>query len=94
LARQVFYRTRLQEESAGRAIFPIADAYSTENVTSANLRQLLAIRLGKASQVVPLAMNLNGLDPQQYRGLTQRIFSSINSLWPAVIALLLLRKND
>jgi hypothetical protein len=39
--------------------------------------------------VVYLWLNLNGLDPQSYRGLTQRIFSSINSLWPAVVAIML-----
>jgi hypothetical protein len=44
--------------------------------------------------VVYLWMNLNGLDPQSYRGLTQRIFSSINSLWPAVVAVMLLRMSD
>ncbi len=42
--------------------------------------------------VAYLWMNLNGLDPQSFRGLTQRIFSSINSLWPAVVAILLLRR--
>lgn len=42
--------------------------------------------------VLYLWMNLNGLDPPSYRGLTQRIFSSINSLWPAVVAIMLLRK--
>jgi hypothetical protein len=41
--------------------------------------------------IVYLWMNLVGVDPQHLRGLTQRIFSSINSLWPAVIAILLLR---
>lgn len=44
--------------------------------------------------VAYLWMNLNGLDPQNYRGLTQRIFSSINSLWPATVAVLLLGKSD
>lgn len=29
-----------------------------------------------------LWLNLMGLDPQAYRGLTQRVFSSINSFWP------------
>ncbi len=36
--------------------------------------------------VIYLWMNLVGHDPQGFRGLTQRIFSSINSLWPATIA--------
>lgn len=34
-----------------------------------------------------LWLNLTGNDPEGYRGLTQRLFSSINALWPAVIAL-------
>jgi hypothetical membrane protein len=29
-----------------------------------------------------LWLNLLGLDPQAYRGVTQRLFSSINSFWP------------
>jgi hypothetical protein len=41
--------------------------------------------------VIYLWLNLVGIDPQNLRGLTQRIFSSINSLWPAAMALLLLR---
>lgn len=38
-----------------------------------------------------LWLNLTGNDPEGYRGLTQRIFSSINALWPAVVAVYLLR---
>jgi hypothetical membrane protein len=41
--------------------------------------------------VIYLWLNLVGADPQNLRGLTQRVFSSINSLWPATMALLLLR---
>jgi hypothetical membrane protein len=37
--------------------------------------------------VAYLWLNLTGADPEGYRGLTQRIFSSINSLWPAAIVL-------
>jgi hypothetical membrane protein len=33
-----------------------------------------------------LWLNLLGFDPQGYRGLTQRLFSSINSFWPAFVA--------
>jgi hypothetical membrane protein len=33
-----------------------------------------------------LWLNLLGFDPQSYRGLTQRLFSSINSFWPAFVA--------
>jgi hypothetical protein len=43
--------------------------------------------------VTYLWLNLAGADPQNFRGLTQRIFSSINSLWPATIAWLLLRQD-
>lgn len=39
---------------------------------------------------VYLWMNLTGSDPRHWKGLTQRIFSSINSLWPAVMAYLFL----
>jgi Protein of unknown function (DUF998) len=33
-----------------------------------------------------LWLNMLGLDPQSHRGLTQRLFSSINSFWPAFVA--------
>jgi hypothetical membrane protein len=33
-----------------------------------------------------LWLNLLGFDPQGFRGLTQRLFSSINSFWPAYVA--------
>jgi Protein of unknown function (DUF998) len=33
-----------------------------------------------------LWLNLLGLDPPAYRGLTQRLFSSLNSFWPAFVA--------
>lgn len=36
--------------------------------------------------VLYLWMNLTGHDPEIMRGLTQRVFSSINSLWPFVAA--------
>jgi hypothetical protein len=41
--------------------------------------------------IVYLWLNLTGNDPAAYRGLTQRVFSSVNALWPAVIAVSLLR---
>ena len=47
--------------------------------------------LASVCGVIYLWLNLVGADPQNLRGLTQRIFSLINSLWPATIALLLLR---
>ncbi len=37
-------------------------------------------------------LNLAGFDPAHTKGLTQRVFSSINSLWPAVTAMILLRE--
>jgi len=43
--------------------------------------------------VVYLWLNVTGFDPEGARGLTQRMFSSINSLWPAVIAMIMLRKT-
>jgi hypothetical protein len=43
--------------------------------------------------VIYLWMNLIGVDPQHLHRLTQRVFSSINSLWPALMAILLLRKS-
>lgn len=33
-----------------------------------------------------LWLNLNGFDPEGYRGLTQRIFGSINFAWPFIFA--------
>jgi hypothetical membrane protein len=43
--------------------------------------------------VVYLWLNLVGLDPLAFRGATQRIFSSINSSWPFVVAGALLRSK-
>jgi hypothetical membrane protein len=40
-----------------------------------------------------LWLNLLGLDPQTQRGLTQRLFSSINSAWPAFVAWRLLKAD-
>ena len=39
-------------------------------------------------------LNLAGFDPAHTKGLTQRVFSSINSLWPAVTAMILLRRTS
>ena len=44
--------------------------------------------------IVYLWLNLTGNDPQGLRGLTQRVFSSINSLWPAVIAIGLVKQGE
>ncbi len=38
------------------------------------------------SAMLYLWMALNGFDPEGYQGLTQRIFGSINYLWPLVFA--------
>lgn len=46
--------------------------------------------LVSVSGVVYLWLNLTGNDPQAFRGLTQRIFSSINALWPFLTTLALL----
>ena len=34
-----------------------------------------------------LWLNLTGNDPAQFRGLTQRVFSSVNALWPFLVAI-------
>jgi hypothetical protein len=39
-------------------------------------------------------LNVVGADPDGFRGLTQRLFSSINSLWPFLVALYLLRRDS
>lgn len=38
------------------------------------------------SGVLYLWLNVTGNDPEGYRGVTQRLFSSINSLWPMIVA--------
>lgn len=43
--------------------------------------------------IVYLWLNLAGNDPQAFRGLTQRVFSSINSLWPCAVAWVLLKRE-
>lgn len=43
--------------------------------------------------ILYLWINLTGNDPQSYRGLSQRLFSSINSLWPFVVGLALARQR-
>ena len=44
--------------------------------------------------IVYLWLNLVGVDPQGFRGLTQRVFSSINALWPFLVALYFLRNGS
>ncbi|MEK9213287.1 DUF998 domain-containing protein [Sphingomonas sp. 2378] len=38
------------------------------------------------SGILYLWLNVTGNDPEGYRGISQRLFSSINSLWPMVVA--------
>ncbi len=38
------------------------------------------------SGILYLWLNVTGNDPEEYRGISQRLFSSINSLWPLVVA--------
>lgn len=44
--------------------------------------------------VLYLWLILVGLDPEGYTGLTQRIFGSINFLWPLVFAYQALKKDE
>jgi hypothetical protein len=46
------------------------------------------------ASILYLWLNLTGLDPPKLRGLTQRIFSSINSAWPMAVAARMLLKPD
>ena len=46
------------------------------------------------SSLFYLWLNLTGFDPPSAKGLTQRVFSTVNSLWPAVTAALLLRQKS
>jgi hypothetical protein len=50
--------------------------------------------LVSAAGVLYLWLNLTGNDPQAFRGLTQRVFSSVGSLWPFVIGLALVRQGE
>ena len=46
------------------------------------------------STLLYIWLTLAGFDPTHTKGLTQRVFSSINSLWPAVTAMILLRRTS
>jgi hypothetical protein len=46
------------------------------------------------ASIAYLWLNVVGADPDGFRGLTQRLFSSINSLWPFLVALYLLRRGS
>ncbi|MBS9727030.1 hypothetical protein, partial [Stutzerimonas stutzeri] len=61
---------------------------------SANRRAYAVTALVSIASVVYLWLNVVGADPEGYRGLTQRVFSSINSLWPFLVAMYLLRRGS
>jgi hypothetical protein len=52
-------------------------------------RYYVLTALVSAAGILYLWLNLTGNDPQAFRGLTQRVFSSIGSLWPFAIGLAL-----
>lgn len=56
-------------------------------------RDYLLTAFVSVAGIVYLWLNLTGNDGSAFRGLTQRVFSSINSLWPFVVALKLLRQD-
>ncbi|WP_401730148.1 DUF998 domain-containing protein [Stenotrophomonas muris] len=61
---------------------------------SANRRAYAVTALVSIASIVYLWLNVVGVDPEGYRGLTQRVFSSINSLWPFLVGLYLLRRDS
>jgi hypothetical membrane protein len=71
----------------------IAPALSlAESETLQRIRGLTLVTIiVSIAGVFYLWLNLLGLDPPEYRGLTQRLFSSINSFWPAFLAFRLWR---
>ncbi len=61
---------------------------------SANRRAYAVTAVVSIGAIVYLWLNVVGVDPEGLRGLTQRVFSSINSLWPFLVALYLLRRDS
>jgi len=61
---------------------------------SANRRAYAVTAVVSIAGIVYLWLNVVGADPEGFRGLTQRMFSSINSLWPFLVALYLLRRGS
>lgn len=61
---------------------------------SANRRAYAVTAAVSVAGIVYLWLNVVGADPEGFRGLTQRVFSSINSLWPFLVALYLLRRGS
>ncbi|CAM0125036.1 Transmembrane protein [Stenotrophomonas geniculata] len=55
---------------------------------------IFGISMLSIAGIVYLWLNVVGADPDGFRGLTQRLFSSINSLWPFLVALYLLRRGS
>ncbi|WP_445513769.1 DUF998 domain-containing protein [Stenotrophomonas sp. 3(2025)] len=74
----------------------IAPAMSHIELTawSANRRAYAVTAVVSIAGIFYLWLNLLGADPEGFRGLTQRLFSSINSLWPFLVALYLLRRDS
>lgn len=60
---------------------------------SAHRRAYAVTAAVSIAAIVYLWLNLVGADPEGLRGLTQRLFSSINSLWPFLVALYLVRRG-
>ncbi|CAO3301593.1 hypothetical protein LMG26824_04019 [Stenotrophomonas maltophilia] len=61
---------------------------------SANRRAYAVTAMVSIAGIVYLWLNVVGADPEGFRGLTQRLFSSINSLWPFLVALYLVRRGS
>nr|WP_277880094.1 DUF998 domain-containing protein [Stenotrophomonas maltophilia] len=61
---------------------------------SANRRAYAVTAVVSIASIAYLWLNVVGADPDGFRGLTQRLFSSINSLWPFLVALYLLRRGS
>jgi len=61
---------------------------------SNNRRAYAVTAVVSIAGIVHLWLNLVGADPEGFRGLTQRLFSSINSMWPFLVALYLLRRGS
>nr|WP_262920365.1 DUF998 domain-containing protein [Stenotrophomonas maltophilia] len=61
---------------------------------SANRRAYAVTAMVSIAGIVYLWLNVVGVDPEGLRGLTQRLFSSINSLWPFLVALYLMRRDS
>jgi hypothetical protein len=83
-------------ESGRRIANVIAPAMSHIELSawSANRRAYAVTAVVSIASIAYLWLNVVGADPDGFRGLTQRLFSSINSLWPFLVALYLLRRGS